>query len=141
MEHPKTEEEFQRLMEDIEIRFQKDNIPLPHRPLKAVELIASELGSFYHLPVRVLCPRRGSFTATVCPHIFIIGAFCKRLTGQVVRAVIARTDDENAVQAGKDASQLKNTFHVRPEWFGRVTVWDGDNYEIEFVDRKSEPHQ
>ena len=59
----------------------------------------------------------------------------------MVRAVIARTDDENAVQAGKDASQLKNTFHVRPEWFGRVTVWDGDNYEIEFVDRKSEPHQ
>lgn len=62
-------------------------------------------------------------------------------TGQVVRVVIARTDDENAVQAGRDASQLKNTFHVRPEWFGRVTVWDGDNYEIEFVDRKSEPHQ
>lgn len=57
-------------------------------------------------------------------------------TGQVLRLIIARTNDEEAVEAGKDASKLKNTFVVKPQWFGRVTHWDGDNYEVEFVEKK-----
>ena len=57
-------------------------------------------------------------------------------TGQVLRLVIARTDDEEAVEAGKDASKLKNTFVVKPQLFGRVTHWDGDNYEVEFVEKE-----
>lgn len=53
-------------------------------------------------------------------------------TKQDVRVVIARTDDEEAVRRGEDASKLKNKFHVREKWLGKVTVWDGDNFEIEF---------
>lgn len=50
----------------------------------------------------------------------------------IVRVVIARTDDEDAVRDGKDASKLKNKFHTRSDWKGKITVWDGDNFEIEF---------
>ncbi len=56
-------------------------------------------------------------------------------TGQKVRTVIARTDDEEAVRNGVDASTLKNTFYVKETWEGVVTLWDGDNFEIEFTDK------
>lgn len=52
---------------------------------------------------------------------------------QVIRAVIARTNNEEAVLRGKDASKLKNRFHVREDWIGKVIRWDGDNFEIEFI--------
>lgn len=51
---------------------------------------------------------------------------------QSVRVVIARTNDEEAIRRGDDASKLKNQFHVREDWIGKVTLWDGDNFEIEF---------
>jgi hypothetical protein len=53
-------------------------------------------------------------------------------TNQSVRVVIARTNDEEAVRRGDDASKLKNRFHVREDWIGKVILWDGDNFEIEF---------
>ena len=49
-----------------------------------------------------------------------------------VCVVIARTSDETAVLEGKDASKLKNRFHTRKDWKGKITLWDGDNFEIEF---------
>lgn len=52
---------------------------------------------------------------------------------QVVRAVISRTDNEKAVDRGEDASKFKNKFHVREDWIGKVVLWDGDNFEIEFT--------
>lgn len=52
---------------------------------------------------------------------------------QVIRAVIARTSNEEAVRRGEDASKLKNQFHVREDWMGKVAVWNGDDFEIEFV--------
>ena len=52
--------------------------------------------------------------------------------GQIIRAVIGRTNDEEAVASGVDAHSLDNTFHLREDWIGEVTVWDGDNFEIEF---------
>ena len=55
-----------------------------------------------------------------------------RENNQVVRVVIARSDNEDAVKRGVDASKLKNKFHVRKDWIGKVTVWDGNNFEIEF---------
>ncbi|MCE0761276.1 hypothetical protein LWH94_19130 [Marinobacter sp. G11] len=51
---------------------------------------------------------------------------------QVVRAVIARTSDENAVRRGEDASKLKNSFGAKLDWVGVVSHWDGDNFIIEF---------
>jgi hypothetical protein len=53
-------------------------------------------------------------------------------TDQVIRAVIARTEDPQTVDAGQDASTAKKTFFVREDWYGKVVVWDGDHYEIEF---------
>jgi len=55
--------------------------------------------------------------------------------GQVVRAVIARTSDVTAVEHGSDASRLVNEFHVREDWYGEVTAWDGNNFEITFSRR------
>jgi hypothetical protein len=53
-------------------------------------------------------------------------------TNQPVRVVIARTDDEDAVRKGQDASKLKNRFHIKEDWLGKITFWDGDRFEIEF---------
>ncbi len=54
-------------------------------------------------------------------------------SSQLVRVVIARTDDEEAVGRGEDASKLNNTFFAKEDWVGKVILWDGDNYEIEFI--------
>lgn len=54
-------------------------------------------------------------------------------SGQVVRAIIARTSDEDAVDKGKDASKLKNIFTIKKDWFGKVVLWDGDIFEIHFI--------
>ncbi len=59
-------------------------------------------------------------------------------TDQVIRVVIARTENSDAVEAGQDASKLQNTFSVREDWFGELIVWDGDNYEIKFTCRKKD---
>ena len=56
-------------------------------------------------------------------------------TNQVIRVVIARTESPEAVEAGSDASKLKNTFSVREDWYGELVVWDGENYEIKFTRR------
>jgi hypothetical protein len=53
-------------------------------------------------------------------------------TEQPVRVVIGRTNDEEAIRRGNDASKLKNQFHVREDWVGKVTLWNGDDFEIEF---------
>jgi hypothetical protein len=50
-----------------------------------------------------------------------------------VRAVIAKTDKPDAVANGGDASKLKNTFSVKPNWLGAIEVWDGDNFQIKFT--------
>ena len=57
-------------------------------------------------------------------------------TDQVIRVVLARTESPDAVESGKDASKLKNTFSVKEDWFGKLIVWDGDNYEIEFTSKE-----
>jgi len=28
---------------------------------------------------------------------------------------------------------MKNRFHVREDWIGKVIRWGGDNFEIEFI--------
>jgi len=58
-------------------------------------------------------------------------------TNQVVRCVISKTDNEEAVDRDDDASKLKNTFHIKEDWLGKVTSWDGDNFEIQFVMKKA----
>ena len=49
-----------------------------------------------------------------------------------VRLVIATSSDPAAVDAGEDASKGVNTFDVRQDLVGRVTLFDGDNYVIDF---------
>ncbi len=42
---------------------------------------------------------------------------------QVVCVVIARSSDEEAVRRGEVASQLKNRFHIRECWSGKLIHW------------------
>ena len=49
-----------------------------------------------------------------------------------VRMVVATTTETEAVDQGHDASKVKKTFHVREDVQGRVTVFDGDNFTLEF---------
>ena len=53
-------------------------------------------------------------------------------TNQVIRAVIARTENPVEVEAGKDPNKFKSTYSVRENWVGSLKFWDGDKYEIEF---------
>ncbi len=54
----------------------------------------------------------------------------------VVRAIIAKSKDPEAVAAGEPASNLGNTFHPKKNWIGKVTLWNGDDFEIEFSQSK-----
>ena len=49
-----------------------------------------------------------------------------------VRLVIAKTEQTDVVDRGDDASTIKKTFFVKPEVVGRVTHFDGENFELEF---------
>jgi hypothetical protein len=49
-----------------------------------------------------------------------------------VRMVVATTSETETVDAGRDASKLKKTFHVRKDLVGVVTTFDGDNFVITF---------
>lgn len=50
-----------------------------------------------------------------------------------VRLVIATTTRPDVVDAGDDASTIPKTFHVREDLVGRVTRFDGDEYELDFA--------
>ena len=49
-----------------------------------------------------------------------------------VRVVIVRAEDPEAVDRGVDASTVKKSFSVRPGLIGKVTIYDGDQFVIEF---------
>ena len=55
--------------------------------------------------------------------------------GQLVRAVIAHSENPAAIQAGEDASQISKSFSIRDDWQGRVLSIEGENYAFEFKRR------
>ena len=50
-----------------------------------------------------------------------------------VRLVTARTDKTELVDSGEDASQVEKSFGVRDDVIGKVILFDGDEFVIEFV--------
>lgn len=52
--------------------------------------------------------------------------------GRPVRIVKATTDNVPLIEGGGDGSKANNTFKARPEWVGKVTAFDGDNFTIVF---------
>ncbi len=53
-------------------------------------------------------------------------------SGQVIRAVIAKSENPIAVDAGADASKIKKTFSVKADWIGKVVEFNGQKFGIEF---------
>ena len=49
-----------------------------------------------------------------------------------IRAVIVTTDNPSAIKEGEAGSNVSNNFSVRKDWYGQLTIWDGENYEIKF---------
>jgi hypothetical protein len=49
-----------------------------------------------------------------------------------VRLIIATTTQPAVVDRGEDASTIPKTFHIRDDVVGKVTLFDGDNYALEF---------
>lgn len=49
-----------------------------------------------------------------------------------VRLVIATTDQPDVVDRGEEASTIHKTFHIRRDLVGTVTLFDDDNFVIEF---------
>jgi hypothetical protein len=49
-----------------------------------------------------------------------------------VKAVIAYTQDRAAIDSGGDASKVKKSFTVKPDWTGKVVYFDGDEFRIQF---------
>ena len=54
-----------------------------------------------------------------------------------VRLVQATTSNVELVESGGDASQAKNTFGVREDLVGRVVLFNGDEFIIEFTKAKN----
>ncbi|MGR3220108.1 MAG: hypothetical protein ACUZ8H_09880 [Candidatus Anammoxibacter sp.] len=50
-----------------------------------------------------------------------------------MRVIIARTKETEAIDAGIDAGRVKKHFHPKEDWIGKLTLWDGDNFEFEFT--------
>lgn len=50
-----------------------------------------------------------------------------------VRLVIARAEDTAPIDAGEDASNVRKSFGVRQDLVGRVSQFDGDEFELVFV--------
>ena len=57
-------------------------------------------------------------------------AFEKKLA---VRLVIATTNRPEVIDRGETATGLENSFHAKPEAIGRVTAYDGENFEVVFA--------
>jgi hypothetical protein len=53
-----------------------------------------------------------------------------------IRAVIAKSKKPDVIAEGGSGANLGNTFHPKPTWVGTITKWDGDNFEIEFIQEK-----
>lgn len=51
----------------------------------------------------------------------------------VIKVIIARSAKPNIIDAGGSGANLGNTFAIKKDWLGKVKLWDGDNFEIEFV--------
>jgi hypothetical protein len=49
-----------------------------------------------------------------------------------VRLVIATTDQPEVVERGEDASGIRKTFHIKEDVVGKVALFDGDNFVLEF---------
>jgi len=56
---------------------------------------------------------------------------------RVVRAVIAKTKKTTVIDSGGSGANLGNTFSIKKDWVGKVTLWDGDNFEIQFKQSKA----
>ena len=53
----------------------------------------------------------------------------------VVRAIIAKSKKPEVIIAGGAGNNLGNTFSPKENWIGKVTIWDGDKFEIQFRDK------
>ena len=49
-----------------------------------------------------------------------------------IRLVMATTDNVALIESGGDGSKGNNTFQAKPDRIGRVTLFDGDAFEIFF---------
>lgn len=54
-----------------------------------------------------------------------------------VRLVVAKPDNVDDLETTTDASKIKKKFFLRPEVVGRVTHFNGDDYEIDFAPYRS----
>jgi hypothetical protein len=54
-----------------------------------------------------------------------------------VRLVIVSTKETAIVDAGRDASKVKKIFHLKEDYVGSISSFDGDIYTIDF--KKEEP--
>jgi len=53
-------------------------------------------------------------------------------SGRKVRLVMAYAADPGLVKAREDASKVKKTYDVKPDWIGKIVSFDGDEYVIRF---------
>lgn len=49
-----------------------------------------------------------------------------------VRLVVATAEDPTVIDRGEPATGMNNTFHTKPEAVGRVVLYDGENFCVEF---------
>jgi hypothetical protein len=55
-----------------------------------------------------------------------------RTQARPVRLIIATTSSPEVVDRGQDASSIQKSFHIKQDVVGKVTVFDGDNFVLEF---------
>ena len=53
-------------------------------------------------------------------------------TNQIIRAVIAHSENIKKVEAGQDANRFKNNYSVCEDWISSLEFWDGNIFEVKF---------
>lgn len=53
-------------------------------------------------------------------------------TNQVIRAVIAHSENLKKVETGQDANRFKNNYTVCEDWIGSLVFWDGSVFDVRF---------
>ena len=59
-------------------------------------------------------------------------ALKESLTVRAVLVKLKNVDDFSKILAGEDASYFAKNFTAKDGWIGKITLWDGENFTIEF---------
>jgi len=51
---------------------------------------------------------------------------------QTIRVVIVTASDPKVINEGGTGNKVQNSFSIKKNWYGQLTIWNGEDYQIDF---------